>query len=304
MTDRTEKWADLRWLVVFNGIADACIWPFEVEGWVLTHGDPANGMLGILPRVRGGDLATMDDALWLADVMAFDHDAPVAVIPAVQGAWPLAIPKDVDAVNFMQPVEPFFEALARQYWDSVQLALGAAADLRFNASYCLRYDSSYPDPGTNFTERFEGRGELVSLYAMGARQADILAEYLCLYRVLEGADGGNGTEFSERAIPTLLDRDFGLLRVIPTVQYSRPNVYTDVFALYKHRARMELHRLGQSGIVDVPRYNYDIRNRIAHGKSRVAGGNGRFFEDRRGAASRQAVGPGCNRGVARRGVRR
>ena len=181
---------------------------------------------------------------------------------------------------YVQPVEALPQQFALQYWESVGAALGAAADLRFGASYCLRYESDYPDPGTNFTERFRGREEFVAMYAMAARQADILAEYLCLYRVLEGADMSNGMTFSERVLPTLLEWDFGLLRVIPTFTYSGPDGYIDVFALYKHRARMALHRIGELGEVDVPQYLYRIRNQIAHGKHRaLAGGSGRFFED-------------------------
>jgi hypothetical protein len=280
MTDRVDHFAKLRWLVVFYGIADSCIWPIEAEGWWLEHGSPANGMLGILAPHGGDAVPTMSDALWLADALAFDHDAPVGVRPAVRGVWPHVAPVDEEAMLFMQPVEALPQQFALQYWESVGTALGAAADLRFGASYCLRYESSYPDPGTNFTERFRGREEFVAMYAMAARQADILAEYLCLYRVLEGADRSNGTTFSERVLPTLLEWDFGLLRVIPTFIDSGPDGYIDVFALYKHRARMALYRIGKLGENDVPQHLYRIRNQIAHGKYRVlAGGNGRFFED-------------------------
>jgi len=280
MTTRSDPFANLRWLVVFYGIADSCIWPIQADGWWLAHGSPANGALGILAPEGGDVVPTMTDALWLADALAFDHDAPVGVAPAVRGAWPEAVPADEEAMLFMQPVEALTHQFATQYWDSVGAALGAAADLRFGASYCLRYDSDYPDPGTGFTERFRGREELVAMYAMAARQADVLAEYLCLYRVLEGADRLNGTAFSERVLPTLLERDFGLLRVIPAVQYSRPSEYIDVFALYKHRARTAIYRIEKLGESDVPQHLYRIKNQIAHGKHRVlAGGSGRFFED-------------------------
>lgn len=280
MTEYANHFANLRWLVVFYGIADSCIWPISADGWWLTHGDPANGTLGILAP-RGSDaVPTMDDALWLADALAFDHDAPVGVLPATRGKWPDAIPVDEEATLFMQPVDPMPPQFAADYWRSIGAALGAAADLRFGSSYCLRYESDYPDPGTNFTQRFQGREELVSLYAMAARQADVLAEYLCLYRVLEGADRLNGKTFSAQVLPTLLHRDFGLLRVIPLAFDGMRGTYIDVFALYKHRARMMFHRLRESGIHDVPEYLYSLRNRIAHGKSHVlAGGSGRFFEE-------------------------
>lgn len=280
MTNRTDLFADLRWLIAFYGIADSCIWPIAADGWWLEHGSPANGRLGILAPYQGDAVPTMSDALWLADALAFDHDAPIGVAPAIRGSWPDLVPVDEEAMLFVQPVDALPQQFATQYWDSVGAALGATADLRFGASYCLRYESDFPDPGTNFTERFEGREELVAMYAMAARQADILSEYLCLYRVLEGADRNNGTTFSERALATLLDQDFGLLRVIPTFSHSGPDGHIDVFALYKHRARMAIYRIEESGESDVPQYLYRIRNQIAHGKSRVlAGGSGRFFED-------------------------
>ena len=83
-----DIWDDLRWFVVFNGIADANLWGFDADGWRLRHGDPAAGMLGILPEAEGGARATLDDALWLADALAFDHDAPVESIRRCRANFP------------------------------------------------------------------------------------------------------------------------------------------------------------------------------------------------------------------------
>jgi hypothetical protein len=245
-----DIWDDLRWFVVFNGIADATLWGFDADGWRLRHGDPANGMLGILPGEEGGPLACLADALWLADALAFDHDAPVGVSPAVQGLFPDIEPKDPAALPANHPVDPLNERLFLHYWESLNAAYGAAADLRFNATYAVRYNSDFPDPGTNFSERFKDRESLLALYAMATRQADLLAEYLCLYRVLEGADGANGKAFTVRELPHLLDRDFGLLRV-GDLGVSRVWAWTDAFRLYKFRARIELDRLTAAGETDV-----------------------------------------------------
>ena len=199
-----ENWNDLRWLVVFNGIADAWLWGFDADDWQLRHGDPAMGTLGILPRPVRTDLATFDDALRLADVLAFDHDAPVGVQPAVDGIFPHAVPKDDSAVALSQPVQPNQAMDLFYYWQTLNQCYGTAAELRFNGSYVIRYDDEdAAAPSTDFATRFSGREELVALYAMATRQADILSEYLCLYRVLEAADGANGTGSSARALAKL-----------------------------------------------------------------------------------------------------
>src|SRR6266567_3042623 len=148
------EWDDLRWLIVFNGIADAWLWAFDADGWRLRYENPASGMLGVLPRLDGDPVATLDDALWLADAFAFDHDAPIGVRPAVTGVWPDVEPKDEAAIPPTQPVEPLEGPLVVFYWESLSTAYAAAAELRFNASYAIRYnDADLPDPGTNFSDR-------------------------------------------------------------------------------------------------------------------------------------------------------
>jgi hypothetical protein len=122
-------------------------------------------------------------------------------------------------------------------------------------------------PSTDFSARFRGREELVGLYAVAARQADILSEYLCLYRVLEAADGQNGKAFSSAKLGDLLATHFGDLRVIGLdLEYdTAPNV----FGVYKERSRRELESLASEGVHDVPKYLYEIRNSLAHGKHDV-----------------------------------
>lgn len=71
-----SRWNDVRWHLVLSGLADAWLWDFVTDQWRLAHGDPAHSMLGILPLVPGGKVASLEDATWLADVMSFDHDAP------------------------------------------------------------------------------------------------------------------------------------------------------------------------------------------------------------------------------------
>jgi len=258
------EWTDLRWFLVLNGIADAWMWAVDADRWQLRFGHPAMGTMGILP-MPGEPVATLSDALWLADVLAFDHDAPVGVSPAWEGEWPDMNPKDTRAVPASQPVHPFDDQLLHWYWDHLNAAYGAAAELRFNDSYVLRYD---PDdihaPSTRFSERFRGREEIVSLYAMAARQADLLSEYLCLYRVLEAVDGGNGKRFAATTLDRLADHDFGQLMVVEPHETYEDG--TNAFEVYRERALRELDDLQAA---DVPAYLYGIRNSLAHGKKDV-----------------------------------
>jgi hypothetical protein len=262
-----ETWQDLRWFVVFNGIADAWLWGFDADGWRLRHGDPAMGALGILPQ-PGGQVATLDDAWWLADVLAYDHDAPVGVAPAWDGVFPSAVPRDRAAAPPLQPIHQLAEGqMDAWYWQSLAQAYGAVADLRFANSYVLRYDGEDGDPGTRFQERFAGKEELVGLYAMAARQADVLAEYLCLYRVLEAADGRNGKVFISGAVQSLASQDFGELWVIGgdlTFESAE-----NAFATYQTRALQEIAALRQQGVADVSDHLYRLRNSLAHGKKDV-----------------------------------
>jgi hypothetical protein len=254
---------DLHWFVVFNGIADRWLWGFDADGWRLLYDDPAMGCLGILP-LNGNSPATLEDARWLADVFAFDHDAPVGISPAWQGEPANLIPIDAAAHPVIQPVCPFPESMTKWYWESLNMSLGAAADLRFNGSYVIRYEDEARAPSTDFSSRFAGREQWVALYAMAARQPDPLSEYLCMYRVLEAADHGNGKGFSAANLPLIGGHDFGHLKLIADVLEDVPAV--DGFEIYKRRALTELRRLKDAGVNDVPSYLYRIRNSLAHGR--------------------------------------
>lgn len=268
-------WDDLRWLVVFNGIADRWLWGFDADGWRLRYEDPAMGTLGILPA-EDGPLATLEDALWLADVLAYDHDAPVGVSPAMEGLFPDARTRDPAAEPLAQPIHPLTGGWALVYWQALNGAYGAAADLRFNGSYVVRYDDEEDAPATDFSLRFAGREELVGLYAMAARQADLLSEYLCLYRVLEAADTGNGTAFASEALSRLATTDFGVLKVIGID--GRYDTAPNAFEVYKQHALDEIAALAEDGQT-APTYLYGIRNSIAHGKHNIlTGPSGERFE--------------------------
>jgi hypothetical protein len=254
----------MHWILVFNGIADAWLWGFDADGWRLEYHDPANGTLGIMPASHGGAPSTIENARWLADALSFDHDAPVGISPAFDGAWPNARPTDPAAHPAIEPVEPFGRAMTLDYWSSINQGYAAAADLRFNGSYVIRYDGEDDTPTTDFSRRFEGREEWVGLYAMAARQPDPLAEYLCLYRVLEAMDETNGKTCAAGVMSLLSVHDFGRLEVACTTAGGYD--YVNAFDVYRDRAMSELSRLAAAGVEDIPGYLHTIRNSLAHGK--------------------------------------
>jgi hypothetical protein len=214
-------------------------------------------MLAILPKSRG-PRATQEEALWIADCIAFDHDAPVGLLPT---RW------NRRAKRLPEPISPTPRAIsATWYYEDVGNAYSAAAEIRFGESYVLRYDDERGAPGTDYTQRFAGRENLVALYAMASRQADLLSEFLCLYRVIEAADGTNGLKFLTAHLRDFASFEFGMLRVI------RPRSlrgWGNAFTVYRRRARQHLKHLEASGISSdeqVARYLYDLRNSLAHGK--------------------------------------
>jgi hypothetical protein len=261
MSSAVTRFDAVNWFVVFNGIADRWLWGFDADGWRLEYNDPALGSLAAMP-VNGDTAATIEDARWLADALAFDHDAPVGIAPAYDGVWPEAEPKDPAALPAVQPIDPFEPAMTRWYWESINQGYGAAADLRFHGSYVLRYHGEEGAPSTEFSTRFAGREESVGLYAMAARQPDPLTEYLCVYRVLEALDKANGKACSRSTLPLLADYDFGELLVVCGAMEDDS---VNVFDVYRERAQEELSRLAGNGESDVPAYLYGIRNSLAHG---------------------------------------
>lgn len=198
-----ENWRRADWSVELAGIADAWLWGFDIPGrWRLRCGQPAEGSLAVLPWRSRARKASLAEVVWIADCIAYDHDAPV-------GVSPMAFNRRAKFPS--QPIIPMGgDHPTLWYFKEQLIAFAMVAEMRFGESYLLRYD---PDdsrsPGTDFDSRFAGREWLVSLYAMGTRQADLLSEYLCLYRVLEAADGRNGLDFIGRHLGEIRDRDFG-----------------------------------------------------------------------------------------------
>lgn len=255
-------WARASWFIAFPGIADAFLWGFDVDStWHLDHGNPAGGTLAILPATPRGKRATFSEAIRIADCIAFDHDAPIGLFPSASNR----------RTSF--PHRPIVEMpvdAALWYFDDLLKAYYAAAEIRFGESYCIRYglDEDRP-PSTDFLTRFADKQHLVSLYAMAARQADVLSEYLCLYRLLEARDALNGKVFAAANLASIGGHDFGVLRVYRSLENED---WVNAFEVYRGRAKQELGRLRRGGITtpaEVSAHLYAIRNSLAHGGSSV-----------------------------------
>lgn len=100
-------------------------------------------------------------------------------------------------------------------------------------------------------------------------QADVLSEYLCLYRLLEARDSSNGKNFAAENLASIGSHDFGVLRVYRSLE---DDDWVNAFEVYRGRARREFARLRRGGITtptQVAAHLYAIRNSLAHGGSSV-----------------------------------
>lgn len=269
-TDDVLAFESLNWLIVFNGMSDQFLTGFDAGPFRLRAGRPAYGMLGVFNgKGSANGPPTMDDAMRLADVIAFDHDAPIGFRPVMgNGEWGDSTPRDEDGEAPIQPVTPLPKEATALYWDAVQQSLSAVADLRFNTfhSFRLRYLDENDKLSSDFSKRFSGYSR-VRLYAMAARQVDVLSEYMCLYRLLEASDGKNGKDFAKKAIGKIPNYDFGELLVVDKPALDPDDhACTSVFETYRDRAQVEIARLTNEGI-NIPLHLYDLRNGLAHGKT-------------------------------------
>ena len=256
-----SPWERANWRLVFGGIADSCMKMFDADGWRFRYGHPAMGTAAICPSRQDQAPATAKEAQWLADCVAFDHDAPVGIAPMVRGVQPFAVPRDPIELPSL-PAHVLGELTTLRYWENIEATLDVAADARFGDSYVVRYDRSGDAPRTDFTQRFQGFEDRVSMYAMAARQPDLLVQYLLLYRILEAADGGNGKAYVDAKLEAAMQREWGRLELVHSLDLS----LTDVFRLWQHQADIELWRIRENEFAGVSDYLYGIRNALAHGK--------------------------------------
>ena len=92
-----SDWDDLRWFLVMNGTADAWLCQVDAGRWLLRFDHPARCMIGVMPR-SGEPVASLEDALWLADLPAPGEPTSRTLWPpaaATSSARDLAVGPDV-----------------------------------------------------------------------------------------------------------------------------------------------------------------------------------------------------------------
>jgi len=255
------SWSDAHYLIRCPGMADALMASFTAgDRWLVRHGSPGQALV---PFLRDGTSAvSLEEALFLADCVAYDHDTPTLVGPTGWGPEANIVP--------VRPVVPQpGERSSQFYYDALETALGAAADIRVGDPVELRYGPE-EDPMADFVRRFAVAAEPLAMYAMATRQVDILAEYLCLYRVLEWPNKDNGRAFIESHLKAVTTYDFGDLHAV-TFNPLLSTQPTAVFSAYQDRASIRIRRLENLGLspARIAAHLTDIRNAIAHGKSGV-----------------------------------
>lgn len=249
------------------GIGSSTLESFVVDDkWYLDHRSPENLFIPLLlpdgwrnnwdwdPWSLSGDTASFDEAVMLANCISYDHEVPTVVQPIWDGRAP-----SYDAVGFPRKwVDP-----GKSYADALITAAEAAVDVRFTDALRFRY----PDDSLNgFDRRFRGRSEPLAMYGMALRQVDLLAEYLCLYRICEWADDKNGMRFINDTVDAIAAHDFGELW-LEHLTLGRDRPKRNVFEEYQERAVGRLEALRTAGEEDIGRYLYRYRNGLAHGKS-------------------------------------
>ncbi|MGW0880342.1 methylamine utilization protein MauJ [Streptomyces sp. NPDC002671] len=251
---------DVEYLIkTFNVLNSAANWEFEADagGWGL-HDD---GYGHLIPYCLVDGIATagasLDDTVFFADCIAFDHDVPTLVTPSrghvtapggqigMHRQW---VDRDRD---YEEALHSFFENLV---------------NLRFTDSLQLRY-ADKTDPLTQFHTRFlGGRRQLLALYVMALRQIDTLGAYLCIYRVLECADGRNGKTFIESHLDDIATYDFGALKTKGMALPGQPTSDFDVFEAYRLQSLQRLsHLRAAMSDTDIAEHLYKHRNGLAHG---------------------------------------
>jgi len=217
-----------RFLIACLGMSAASIRSFDADGqWEVVHRAPGSGLVPIRPG--GGPAPTIDDVLFLADCISFDHDLPTVVRPSAEAY--------ADGGRPSGSLLPGPAASAGLWYsDVLPEAQELAAEMRLGAPVALRYSEGERSL-VQFETRFAGLTEALGFYAMALRELDEPGEFLGLYRVLAWADGGDGRSFVATHLKSVAEFDFGVLRTQPI----RNGAAMDVFERYR---KLALARLG------------------------------------------------------------
>src|SRR5271157_4298934 len=131
-------WAKVDWFLDL-GFADSALFGLDVDQrWRLLMGDPAGGSLGVCPIRKNGRRATLTDVVWLSDCIAYDHDSPVGITPAM----------DNTRARFpYRPVVPMYggvDAHKDWYFGQLSMTYTLIAELRFGGDTLIpRYGDDH-----------------------------------------------------------------------------------------------------------------------------------------------------------------
>ena len=138
------RWADAHYLIICMGMSDASMGSFIADDtWMMRHGTPGSGLVPF--HVDKTRPATLDEALFLADCLSYDHDMPTVVRPSATTSGANTV--------LIDPVMPYLgDQPGLWYFDVLEDALTMSTDLRVGGPVLLRYEPR-DDPMTRFAGR-------------------------------------------------------------------------------------------------------------------------------------------------------
>lgn len=227
---------------------DRQVWLYQIHG---TYGI-ALVPLGISPQ------PSYEKALFFADCLSYDHDAPTLVVPSASEFRKQRYTFLLDNEREKLTHQWYFHDLVAGLELCRGLRSGPLAFIEFRWGHAnVRIDLPY-------TANYGKAEKELHLYATALKQLDPLSEYLFLYRVLESVYGGNAKTWVQNSLDKIRNFNFGIL--VYGVESERRG---NAFPMYKRRALRRLATLRKILPTDQEIANYlykENRCGIAHGR--------------------------------------
>jgi hypothetical protein len=225
------------------------------------------------------------EAWFYSDCISYEHDIPVVVYPRpgdfVRFKYRYAyvepqrnrtvstvhIPGGVVTKGTVRPLTAL-KAVKQYYTEQWLTILTEICSLNLGPLTCVLFRS--PGFGKTvdlpYSNRYQRVRTEIHLYATALRQADALSEYLCYYRVIEGATNSNGVNWITAALDLISRHDFGLIQICNVDGEPEPK---SLMKIYLRRASLRLKELMHIFHTShgVAQYLYKVdRCGIAHGR--------------------------------------
>ena len=232
----------------------------NIDSKYLLFKDPNSYDFFVIPTL-GSEHPSLDELVFYANCLAYDHDAPALVLPRFGRAIVKPLKghgRKFNREQYRNEQCEMFESLGGLKWGSLQHVpfrwsdLEQAVDLRYSANY-----------GSAAKE--------LSLYSQALRQFDPLSEFLHYYRIMESADGRKGKNWIAENLDRIKTFDFGFLEFEDGLYFEKPRRRVNLFQRYRRRAQERLKQLRQeSSKQPIQDYFYHVnRCGIAHGKNNL-----------------------------------